>query len=75
VTAQKGDKTDPKERAGITRGRCTFRQKDVTRALRAAAAAGIEVQQIEIETGKITLVTGKPKERIDEGESNEWDNI
>jgi hypothetical protein len=75
MTAQKGEKPVPEESAGITRGRRTFRQKDVTRALRAAAAAGIEVQRIEIETGKITVVTGKPKEQIDEGRSNEWDNI
>jgi hypothetical protein len=59
-----------------TRGPCTFRQRDLTRALRAAAAAGIEVQQIEIDNiGKIIMVTGKPKEQIDEGGGNEWDNI
>jgi hypothetical protein len=90
MTAQKGEKTvlgdesagirrnSPRRSIGChrTRGRCTFRQKDVTRALRGAVAAGVEVQRIEIDTdGKIIMVTGKPKEQIDEGGSNEWDNI
>jgi hypothetical protein len=44
--------------------------------LRATAAAGIEIQRIEIDTdGKIIVVTGKPKEQIDEGGGNEWDKI
>jgi hypothetical protein len=48
----------------------------VTRALRGAVAAGVEVQRIEIDTaGKIIMVTGKPKEQIDEGGGNEWDKI
>lgn len=51
----------------MARGRCTFKQHDVTRALRAAAAAGVEVR-IEIETdGRIVLVpiqADKPDERL-----------
>ena len=44
----------------MARGPCTFRQHDVTRALRATVAAGIEVQRIEIDKdGKIVVVTGK----------------
>jgi hypothetical protein len=43
----------------MSRGPCTFKQQDVTRALRATVAAGIEVQRIEIEKdGKIIVVTG-----------------
>jgi hypothetical protein len=45
----------------MARGRCTFRQKDVTRALRATVAAGIEVQRVEVaQDGKIVLVVGTP---------------
>lgn len=41
----------------MARGRCTFRQQDVTRALRAAQAAGIDVERYEIEPdGKITVI-------------------
>ncbi len=61
----------------MARGACTFKQQDVTRALRATVAAGIEVKRIEIDKdGKIIVVTGKPAEMgeaIGQG-SNEWDN-
>jgi hypothetical protein len=41
------------------RGRCTFKQQDATRAARAAIAAGLKVQRIEIDTGgKIIVVIG-----------------
>jgi hypothetical protein len=62
----------------MSRGPCTFKQQDVTRALRATVAAGIEVQRIEIDKdGKIIVVTGKVAEtntEIAEGK-NPWDNI
>jgi len=42
----------------MARRPCTFKQRDVTRALRGAKAAGIEIQRVEIDkTGKIVLVT------------------
>jgi hypothetical protein len=41
----------------MPRGRCNFRQGDVTRAIRAAGAAGREVHRVEIDRdGKIILV-------------------
>jgi hypothetical protein len=41
----------------MPRGQCNFRQGDVTRAIRAAGAAGREVRRIEIaRDGKIVLV-------------------
>lgn len=47
----------------MTRGRAAFRQGDVTRALRGAMKAGIEVARVEIGTdGKIVVVPGKPVE-------------
>jgi len=43
----------------MAKGACTFKQQDVTRALRATRAAGVMVQRIEIDrTGKIVLITG-----------------
>lgn len=42
----------------MARRPCTFKQGDITRALRGAKAAGIEIQRLEIDTaGKIVLVT------------------
>jgi hypothetical protein len=45
-----------------TPSRTTFRQRDVTRAVRATVAAGVVVARIEIENGKITLVASNPVE-------------
>ena len=55
----------------MTRARCTFRESDVRRAIRAAEKAGKTVQRIEIEPdGKIAIVTGdQPKGK------DEWANI
>ena len=43
-------------------GRSSFRQHDLTRALRAARAAGLEVSGYEIDpvTGKIIVTTKSP---------------
>jgi hypothetical protein len=45
----------------VRRRPCSFRQNDVTKALRAVSAAGAAVQRIEIAPdGKITVVMGEP---------------
>ena len=45
----------------MARGKLRFRQSDVTRAIKAAIAAGIDVARVEIDKeGKIVIVTGKP---------------
>jgi hypothetical protein len=57
------------------RGSSPFRQQDVTRALRATRAAGIEVERIEIEKDKIIVVAEK-KAKVpsdDRDKRNEWD--
>ena len=60
----------------MSRGPCTFRQQDVTRALRATAAAGIEVEHFEIgRDGKIVIFAGKSKDPAGEGKDNEWNDI
>jgi hypothetical protein len=51
----------------MARGRCGFKQRDVTAAIKAVVAAGCEVARAEIEpTGKIVVVTmsGKPQEQV-----------
>jgi hypothetical protein len=62
------------QRAG--RGPARFKQRDVTRAIKAMLAAGVQ-GRVEIETsGKIVVVMGKTDETIlNEKEFNEWDTI
>ena len=59
----------------MARGECTFRQRDVTAALKAARDAGSEVARVEIGKGKIVMVMGKPNGTMPEGQegTNEWD--
>jgi len=46
----------------MARRPCTFKQQDVTRALRATVAAGVEVRRLEIAPdGKITVIMGPPE--------------
>ena len=58
----------------MSRAPSTFRQQDVTRALKAAAAAGLHVAgfKIDPQTGKIEVVTGKPIE-VSATSSNDLD--
>jgi hypothetical protein len=57
-------------------GRCTFREVDLTRALRAARKAGAHVARAEItRDGKIVLVLNKDSEARSRSERNEWDEI
>jgi hypothetical protein len=55
----------------MARPTSAFKQGDVTRAVRAVAAAGQRVARVEIDkTGRIILVTG---EAAQQPEGNEWD--
>lgn len=45
----------------MSRGRCTFRQRDLTAAVKAVEAAGVGVARVEVDKdGKIIIIPGKP---------------
>jgi hypothetical protein len=61
----------------MPRALSTFRQQDVTRAVKAVAAAGIGIARVEIDkTGKITVITANAADTAGETrEANEWDRM
>ncbi len=59
----------------MPRAPSTFRQLDVTRAVKAVTAAGVDIARIEIDkSGKIVIVTAGAPSGEGRGE-NEWDLI
>jgi hypothetical protein len=58
------------------RGPCIFKQRDITKAVRAVAAAGIGVARVEIaRDGRIIVVAGQPQiEQAGAQGRNEWDD-
>jgi hypothetical protein len=62
----------------MSRGQQTFKQRDLTKALKAAVKAGIAIERFEIDkNGKIIIVTAKAKDAVngDNPEKNEWDGV
>jgi hypothetical protein len=60
----------------MPRGQCTFRQSDVTKAVKAVVAAGVQVARVEVDReGRIVVVTGRASAPEEGRESNEWDSI
>jgi hypothetical protein len=62
----------------MSRGPRTFRQRDAEALIRAARAAGLEIERVEVgRDGKIVLVTRRPGGEIETvtKEANEWDEV
>ena len=61
----------------MSRAPSTFRQQDVTKAIKAVAAAGVHIARVEIDkTGKIVIITAHATDRPDrKTEANEWDRV
>ena len=52
----------------------TFRQQDVTRAVKAVTAAGVHIARIEIaKDGRIVIITAAEPAEMERREGNTWD--
>jgi hypothetical protein len=57
----------------MPRAACTFRQADVTRAVKAVAAAGLRIVRVEIDpSGRIAIIADSANDNHVK-ERNEWD--
>ena len=64
----------------MSRCQQTFKQRDVTKAIKAAVKAGIAVERVEIDkNGKIIIVTAMVENAANyngsTSEKNEWDRV
>jgi hypothetical protein len=58
----------------MARSGCTFRQRDVAAALRAARDAGVEVARFEIgKDGRIVVIVGKPNDAATSQRTGEYE--
>jgi hypothetical protein len=63
----------PSPRSVIRRGRNFFKQRDVTRAVRSAQAAGLAIGGVEVVTKDGTTIRVLSKDPVDHG-GNDLDN-
>jgi hypothetical protein len=61
----------------MSRARQHFRQTDITKAIKAAVAAGLPVARVEVSPeGRIIVIAGAPGEGQNPAtEANEWDTV
>ena len=62
----------------MSRGKCKFKQSDITRALRATKAAGVGISKIEIEPdGRMVIVLSDGEGEMTDYHcsGNPWDNV
>ena len=61
----------------MSRGQQTFKQRDVTKAIKATVKAGIAINRVEIDKdGKIIIVPAKAEDAVGNNpEKNEWDGV
>jgi len=59
----------------MARAPSIFRQQDVTRALKAVAAAGVGIARVEIDkAGKIIIITDETTDQPGQASGNDLDN-
>ena len=59
----------------MSRAPSTFKRQDVTRAVKAVAAAGVGIARVEIDkAGKIIIITGETTDQPAQASGNDLDN-
>jgi hypothetical protein len=65
-----------KDFSDMTRAPSIFRQQDLTKAIRGATKAGVNIARIEIaKDGRIVIITSADAVQIGAEEENEWDRV
>ena len=59
----------------MSRGAQSFKQRDVTKAVKGAVAGGMEVERVEIGNGKIVVFAGRSDRPTAGSDGNEWDDV
>lgn len=60
----------------MARGPCTFKQSDVTRAVKSAQAAGLIVSQITLDReGHIVMTTQPQADKVPAAQLKNWDGV
>ena len=60
----------------MSRAPSRFRQQDVTKAVKAVAAAGVHIARVEIDRdGRIVIIASNRELEPDRREANEWDRV
>lgn len=60
----------------MSRGAQSYKQGDLTKAVKALVKAGITVGRIEIQGGKIIVIPGAPVTTMPASDDvNEWDSV
>jgi hypothetical protein len=58
----------------MSRRPATFRQRDLTKAIKAAVAGGLQIGRVEVaQDGRIVLISEKGAPERDDKGVNEWD--
>jgi hypothetical protein len=58
----------------MARGPCTFRQKDLTRAIKAAQAAGVSLRRVWVEADGRIVLSIADEARVDHDEDSNVNN-